>query len=129
MTKAFVCLDLSQLREYAFDANQLPDLMETFATSLAKERSALQALMLRQDGEAIRSKVDAIKGFAPIFCKPPLAQEIIQLEALSRQQSLEDPRPRLNYLLKMLAALEQDVKHWRERQAADPNDPSLLPPA
>jgi hypothetical protein len=28
----------------------------------------------------------------------------------------------------MLAALEQDVKHWRERHAADPNDPSLFPP-
>ena len=128
MTEAFVYLDLTQLREFAVDANQLPGLMETFAASLAKERSALQALMLSQDGEAIRARVDAINGFVPIFCKPPLAQEIIQLEALSRQQSLEDLRPRLDYLLKMLAVLEQDVKHWRERHAADPNDPSLFPP-
>ncbi|NBX53627.1 MAG: Hpt domain-containing protein [Betaproteobacteria bacterium] len=129
MIAAFVHLDLSQASQYAVDASLLPSLLDTFASSLTKEKSAIQDLLPGDDGEAIRMNLHSLKGFVPIFCKPALAQEVIALEALGRKESLQSLRPRLSQLLDMLALLEQDVKLWRERYHLDPHDPSLFPSA
>ena len=127
MNAAFVHLDLSQAAQYAVDATLLSSLIETFATSLSKERLAIQTLLPGEDGEAIRMNLHSLKGFVPIFTEPMLAQEVIELEALGRKESLETLRPRMVKLLEKLMLLEQDVKLWRERYDRDPHDPSLFP--
>ncbi|NBS08079.1 MAG: Hpt domain-containing protein [Betaproteobacteria bacterium] len=127
MNAAFIHLDLSQAAQYAVDATLLPSLIETFATSLSKERLAIQTLLPGEDGEAIRMNLHSLKGFVPIFCEPMLAQEVIQLEALGRKESLQSLRPRLVKLLDMLMVLEHDVQLWRERYDRDPHDPNLFP--
>ncbi len=127
MNAAFVHLDLSQAAQYAVDATLLPSLIETFATSLSKERLAIQTLLPGEDGEAIRMNLHSLKGFVPIFTEPMLAQEVIELEALGRKESLETLRPRMVKLLEKLMLLEQDVKLWRERYDLAPHDPSLFP--
>jgi HPt (histidine-containing phosphotransfer) domain-containing protein len=129
MNAAFVHLDLSQAAQYAVDSSLLPSLIDTFASSLAKERLAIQDLLPGDNGEAIRMNLHSLKGFVPIFCKPALAREVIALEALGRQESLQNLRPRLTQLLDMLTVLEQDVQLWRERYHRDPHDPSLFPSA
>ena len=96
--------------------------------SLTKERMSIESLMSGDDGAAVRMSLHSLKGFVPIFCEPVLAQEIIQLEALGRQESLETLRPRLVNLVDRLQALENDVKLWRERFERNPTDPSLFPP-
>ena len=129
MNAAFVQLDLSQAAQYAVDASLLPNLMDTFATSLTKERLAIQDQLTGENVEATRMSLHALKGFVPIFCKPALAQEVIALEALGRKESLQTLRPRLSQLLDILAMLEQDVHLWQERYHRDPHDPSLFPSA
>lgn len=127
MTADFTHLDLTQTSGYAIDATQLPSLLETFEKSLAKERMALQASLLDGNGESIRQSIHTLKGFAPIFCKPTLAQELIQLEALARKESPGTLRRRLVKLPEMLASLEQDAMLWRKQYALNPQDPSLFP--
>jgi HPt (histidine-containing phosphotransfer) domain-containing protein len=127
MNAEFAHLDLSQASQYAVDAALLPSLMETFASSLTKERGAIDALLTNADAAAVRMSLHSLKGFVPIFCAAPLAQEVIQLEALSRQESLDNLRPRLKQLVAQLTALENDVQLWRERFARDPHDPKLFP--
>jgi len=127
MNADFSHLDLSQAAQYAVDASLLPSLIETFAISLTKERSAIESSLPGDDTTAVRMNLHSLKGFVPIFCEPVLAQEIIQLEALGRQESLENLRPRLVKLVDRLQALENDVKLWRERFERNPTDPSLFP--
>lgn len=127
MNAAFVQLDLSQAAQYAVEASLLPGLMDTFATSLTKERRAIQDQMAGEQLEAMRISLHSLKGFVPIFCKPELAQEVVALEALCRQESLQTLRSRLSQLLDTLAMLEQDVRLWQERYHRDPHDPSLFP--
>ena len=127
MNADFAHLDLSQAAQYAVDAALLPGLMETFAGSLAKERLAIDALLSGDDGAAVRMSLHSLKGFVPIFCEPVLAQEVIQLEALGRKESLDSLRPRLQRLVSQLLALENDVKTWQARYQRDPHDPGLFP--
>ena len=127
MNADFSHLDLSQAAQYAVDASLLPSLIETFAISLNKERSAIESSLPGNDTNAVRMNLHSLKGFVPIVCDPVLAQEIIQLEALGRQESLESLRPRLVNLVDRLQALENDVKLWRERFERNPTDPSLFP--
>lgn len=127
MTADFTYLDLTQTSDYEIEATQLPSLVETLATSLAKERIALQAALPGNEIDAIRQSIHALKGFVPIFCKPALGQELIQLEALVRKESAGTLRPRLVKLLEMLAILEQEIKLWRKHFALNPQDPSLFP--
>ena len=101
--------------------------METFAGSLAKERIAIESLLMGDDGAAVRMSLHSLKGFVPIFCETVLAQEVIQLESLGRKQSLDSLRPRLQRLVSQLLALENDVKLWQARYQSDPHHPSLFP--
>ena len=127
MNADFAHLDLSQAAQYAVDAALLPSLMETFAGSLAKERIAIESLLSGDDGAAVRMSLHSLKGFVPIFCETILAQEVIQLEALGRKESLDSLRPRLQRLVSQLLALENDVKLWQARYQSDPHDPGLFP--
>ena len=127
MNADFAHLDLSQAAQYAVDAALLPSLIETFAGSLAKERIAIESLLMGDDGAAVRMSLHSLKGFVPIFCETVLAQEVIQLEALGRKESLDSLRPRLKLLVAQLLALENDVKQWQTRYERDPHDPGLFP--
>ena len=127
MNADFAYLDLSQAAQYAVDAALLPSLMETFAGSLTKERIAIEFLLSGDDGAAVRMSLHSLKGFVPIFCETVLAQEVIQLEALGRKESLDSLRPRLVRLVSLLLALENDVKQWQARYERDPHDPGLFP--
>ena len=127
MNADFAHLDLSQAAQYAVDAALLPSLMDTFAGSLGKERLAIESLLSGDDGAAVRMSLHSLKGFVPIFCDTVLAQEVIQLEALGRKESLDNLRPRLKQLVSQLLSLENDVKLWQERYQRDPHDPGLFP--
>ena len=127
MNEGFAHLDLSQAAQYAVDSSLLPSLIETFAISLTKERTAIDALLSGDELAAVRMSLHSLKGFVPIFCEPVMAQEIIQLEALVRKDSLDSLRPRLSQLVEQLLALENDVKLWRARFERDPHDPKLFP--
>ena len=127
MNADFAHLDLSQAAQYAVDAALLPSLMETFAGSLTKERIAIESLLSGDDAAAVRMSLHSLKGFVPIFCETVLAQEVIQLEALGRKESLDSLRPRLVRLVSLLLALENDVKQWQARYERDPHDPGLFP--
>jgi hypothetical protein len=127
MNADFAHLDLSQAAQYAVDAALLPSLIETFAGSLAKERLTIESLLSGDDAAAVRMSLHSLKGFVPIFCEAVLAQEVIALETLGRKESLDSLRPRLQQLVRQLAALENDVKLWQERYQRDPHDPGLFP--
>ena len=127
MNADFAHLDLSKAAQYAVDAALLPSLIETFASSLAKERLTIESLFSGDDAAAVRMSLHSLKGFVPIFCEAVLAQEVIQLETLGRKESLDSLRPRLQQLVLQLGALENDVKLWQERYQRDPHDPGLFP--
>ncbi len=129
MNEDFAHLDLSQAAQYAVDAALLPSLIETFDISLTKERSAIESLLNGDDVAAVRMSLHSLKGFVPIFCETVLAQEVIQLEALVRKDSLDSLRPRMALLVGKLLALEHDVQLWRARFERDPHDPGLFPSA
>jgi len=81
MNADFAHLDLSQAAQYAVDAALLPSLIETFASSLAKERLTIESLLSGDDAAAVRMSLHSLKGLVPLFCETVLAQQVIQLGA------------------------------------------------
>ena len=123
----YTCFNLPGALDLLGDDQGVRDLVPALCSALSKDVPEIASLLAQGRAVDATARLHSLKGFVPIFCEPVLAQEIIQLEALGRQESLESLRPRLVNLVDRLQALENDVKLWRERFERNPTDPSLFP--
>ena len=105
-------LDLSQATEIAGDQAQLIELVRTFEDSLSHEWAQLQAAFENQDGERVQMCLHALKGFMPLFCHPDLAQAMVDLYQMSREQPFEATQARFRVLEPSFLALQKEVKAW-----------------
>ncbi len=103
-------LDLTRAKEFAFEADQLRELVMTFEQSLAQEMALIQAGLASGDTLKVEHALHALKGFMPLFATASLAQAMTDLYQTSREQPLDVTGPIFTALVPSLEALLVEVR-------------------
>ena len=103
-------LDLTRAKEFAFEADQLRELVVTFEQSLAQEMAIIQAGIASGEALKVEHSLHALKGFMPLFAVESLAQAMTELYATSREQPLSVTGPAFTALVPSLEALLVEVR-------------------
>jgi HPt (histidine-containing phosphotransfer) domain-containing protein len=105
-------LDLTRAKEFAFEADQLRELVVTFEQSLAQEMTVIQAGIASGDALKVEHSLHALKGFMPLFAVEHLAQAMTELYATSRTQPLSVTASVFTALVPSLESLLAEVRAW-----------------
>ncbi len=105
-------LDLTRAKEFAFEADQLRELVLTFEQSLAQEMAIIQSGIASGDALKVEHSLHALKGFMPLFAVESLAQDMTELYANSRTQPLSVTGSVFTALVPSLEALLAEVRAW-----------------
>lgn len=103
-------LDLTRAKEFAFEADQLRELVVTFEQSLAQEMGIIQAGLASDDALKVEHSLHALKGFMPLFATESLAQAMTDLYQTSREKPLEVTGPAFTALVPSLETLLVEVR-------------------
>ena len=103
-------LDLTRAKEFAFEADQLRELVVTFEQSLAQEMGIIQAGLASGDALKVEHSLHALKGFMPLFSVASLAQAMTDLYQTSRDKPLDVTGPLFTALVPSLEALLVEVR-------------------
>jgi HPt (histidine-containing phosphotransfer) domain-containing protein len=103
-------LDLSRAKEFAFEADQLRELVATFEQSLTQEMGVIQAGLASGDALKVEHSLHALKGFMPLFAAESLAQAMTDLYQTSREKPLDVTGPAFTALVPSLEALLVEVR-------------------
>ncbi len=103
-------LDLTRAKEFAFEPDQLRELVVTFEQSLAQEMALIQAGIAANDALKVEHALHALKGFMPLFAAESLAQAVTDLYQTSREQPLTVTGPVFTALAPNLHALLAEVR-------------------
>ena len=105
-------LDLNRAKEFAFDPEQLRELMMTFEQSLGQEMAIIDAALVAQEALKVEHALHALKGFMPLFTGEALAQTVTTLYQSSRQQPLDVTGAEFTALVPSLNTLLAEVRTW-----------------
>ncbi|CAN1516186.1 Hpt domain-containing protein [Limnohabitans sp. B9-3] len=105
-------LNLNSAKEFAFDPDQLRELMVTFEQSLGQEMAIIEAALTAQDALKVEHALHALKGFMPLFTTETLAQAMTDLYQTSRQEPLAVTRAAYMNLVPDLLSLLTEVRAW-----------------
>ncbi len=103
-------LDLTRAKEFAFEADQLRELMVTFEQSLVQEMAVIQAGLASGEALKVEHSLHALKGFMPLFAAESLALAISDLYQTSREKPLEVTGPIFTALVPSLQTLLVEVR-------------------
>ena len=106
-------LDPSKAHEFAMDQAQMLNLAQTFQESLEKDLALLNAALDSQDTEPVQRLLHSLKGYVTFLCKDALGQQLIALEASSRNSDFAQLKPRVDAMLPVLNGLYSEVLHWK----------------
>jgi HPt (histidine-containing phosphotransfer) domain-containing protein len=106
-------LDPSRAQDFAMDNDQMLNLAQTFESSLTQDLSALTAALDNQDPDPMRRLLHSLKGYVTFLSKEELSGHVIQLEAMSRQSSLDEVKDRVVQFIPALKTLLSEVSHWK----------------
>ncbi len=106
-------LDPSRAQDFAMDNDQMLNLAETFESSLTQDLSSLQSALENQDPDPLRRLLHSLKGYVTFLSKAELSGHVIQLEAMSRQSSLDEVKNMVHSVLPSLTTLLSEVSHWK----------------
>ncbi len=103
-------LDLSRAKEFAFEVDQLRELVVTFEQSLVQEMAVIQAGLASGDALKVEHSLHALKGFMPLFTAESLAQAMTDLYQTSREKPLDVTGPLFTALVPSLETLLVEVR-------------------
>jgi HPt (histidine-containing phosphotransfer) domain-containing protein len=103
-------LDLTRAKEFAFEADQLRELVMTFEQSLSQEMGIIRAGLANADPLKVSHSLHVLKGFMPLFATPTLAQAMTELYQTSRDMPLEVTGPVFTALVPSLESLLVEVR-------------------
>ena len=106
-------LDPSRAQDFAMDNDQMLNLAQNFESSLTQDLSALTAALDNQDPDPMRRLLHSLKGYVTFLSKEELSGHVIQLEAMSRQSSLDEVKDRVVQFIPALKTLLSEVSHWK----------------
>jgi len=103
-------LDLTRAKEFAFEADQLRELVMTFEQSLAQEMTLIQEGLTASDALKVEHSLHALKGFMPLFATESLAQAMTVLYQTSREKPLDVTAPIFTALVPSLDTLLVEIR-------------------
>lgn len=89
------------------------NLAETFESSLTQDLSALMAALDNPDPDPLRRLLHSLKGYVTFLSKDELSAQVIRLEAMSRQSSLQEVQNMVHQVIPALKTLLSEVTHWK----------------
>ena len=105
-------LDPARASDFAMDPEQMLSLADTFVASLRKDLQTLPQVMADQDLVTLRRLLHTLKGYVTFLCTESLGQQLIALEAGSRDKDFAELSSAVNGIVPMLTALLGEVEHW-----------------
>ena len=105
-------LDLTRAKEFAFEADQLRELVMTFEQSLSQEMGIIRAGLANADPLKVSHSLHVLKGFMPLFAAESLAQAMTDLYQTSREKPLDVTGPVFTALVPSLQTLLVEVRVW-----------------
>jgi len=105
-------LDLTRAKEFAFEADQLRELVMTFEQSLSQEMGIIRAGLANADPLKVSHSLHVLKGFMPLFAAESLAQAMTDLYQTSREKPLQVTGPIFTALVPSLQTLLVEVRVW-----------------
>lgn len=105
-------MNLSRVQEFATQADQLRELMQSFERSLVQEMAQLKTAFDQNDQEQVSLSLHVLKGFMPMFSVPEFAQATADLYQQSRREALSVTRTSYADLLPSLDSLLSEVRAW-----------------
>ena len=106
-------LDPSRAQDFAMDNDQMRNLAETFEASLLQDLSALSAALDNPDPDPLRRLLHSLKGYVTFLSQEALSAQVIELEAMSRQSTVEDVKTKVQQVIPALKTLLSEVTHWK----------------
>jgi HPt (histidine-containing phosphotransfer) domain-containing protein len=105
-------LDLTRAKEFAFEEEQLHELVVTFEQSLAEEIAVIQASLASDAALKVEHSLHVLKGFMPLFAVECLAQNVTDLYQSCRQQPLSVTGTAFTALVPSLDRLLAEVRAY-----------------
>ena len=106
-------LDPSRAHDFAMDNDQMINLAETFETSLNQDLAALAQALVNSDPDPMRRLLHSLKGYVTFLSKEDLSAQVIQLESMSRQNTMDEVRTMVQQVIPALQSLLAEVTHWK----------------
>lgn len=89
------------------------NLAETFETSLHQDLVSLTQALVNPDPDPLRRLLHSLKGYVTFLSKEELSAKVIQLESMSRQNTLDEVRAMVEQVMPALQLLLTEVTHWK----------------
>ena len=108
-TSQFQYLSTQRAAEFIGDSAGVNRLLGTLKETLDNDLPALRQRMDQVDIQGVNDLLHQFKGFAPVFCVDALVDEVVRVEAMSKNASAAELRSALLPLLERLAVLNAEV--------------------
>ena len=106
-------LDPERASDFAMEPDQMLNLADTFVSSLEKDLQSLAQVMVSKEITELRRLLHTLKGYVTFLCTESLGQQLISLEAGSRDKDFAQLAPAVSTVLPLLNELLKEVQHWR----------------
>jgi HPt (histidine-containing phosphotransfer) domain-containing protein len=104
-----VYLDTDWALSQIGDVESMNGMLQMLQESLARDIPQVDALLQAGDVAAANRVLHALKGFIPIFCQQPLCEQVVQVEALSKDPLSQAVGPAYRTLQPKLETLLAEV--------------------
>jgi len=111
----YIFLDTARADEFATDHGQMLNLADTFVSSLQSDLQSLQTALSESDSATLQKLLHTLKGYVTFLCNDGLAKELVDIEASTRQLTVEQLKPLVMGLLPALSSMQREVTEWREQ--------------
>ena len=107
-----VHLDADSARAQVGDEESLQGMLLMLQDALTRDVPAIAQLLAAEDSQQATRLLPALKGFMPIFCRPPVCEHVAQVELASKSQASAQVAIAYAALRPELEQLQQEVRHY-----------------
>jgi HPt (histidine-containing phosphotransfer) domain-containing protein len=109
-TDPFQYLNTQRTAEFIGDSAGVNRLLATLKATLDADLPTLRQRLADGDSQGVNDLLHQFKGFAPVFCVDSLVELVVQVEALSKQATIETLQAAMTPLLEQLTVLQSEVQ-------------------
>jgi len=109
---SYTLLVVDSLNDLAGSSEVLASMLGTIASTLKEDIAQLKQLAATEQLPQVASKLHTFKGYIPMMCQPAMAERLISVEALARDQNTRAlwGSNQLSRLLQDLDTLHQEIQ-------------------
>lgn len=116
----YTSFNLPGALEFLGDRQGVLDLLPALCAALAKDVPEVADLLAKGDAAEAAARLHSLKGFLPVFCFPPLIEELTRVERLSKSGASGELTAAYAALAPALQQLGHEAAHFLEQAAIKP---------